>query len=31
MGKIMGELKKKHSDRIDFAKAGTILKKLLNK
>ena len=31
MGKIMGELKKKHSDRIDFAKAGTILKELLNK
>ena len=22
MGKVMGELKKKHSDEIDFAKAG---------
>ena len=31
MGKVMGELKKNHSDTIDFAKAGTILKQLLNK
>ena len=31
MGKVMGELKKNHSDSIDFSKAGTILKELLNK
>ena len=31
MGKVMGELKKKHSDEIDFAKAGIFLKQLLNK
>ena len=31
MGKVMGELKKKHSDSIDFSKAGSILKKILNK
>ena len=31
MGKIMGELKKNHSDNLDFAKAGTLLKGLLNK
>ena len=31
MGKVMGELKKKHSDTIDFSKAGAILKDLLNK
>ena len=31
MGKIMGELKKTHSDEIDFAKAGPIIKDLLNK
>ena len=31
MGKVMGELKKKHSDTIDFSKAGAILKELLNK
>ena len=31
MGKVMGELKKKHSDEVDFAKAGVILKELLNK
>ena len=31
MGKVMGELKKQHSDEIDFAKAGSILKQLLNK
>ena len=30
MGKVMGELKKQYSDEIDFAKAGTILKQLLN-
>ena len=31
MGKIMGELKKNYADSIDFSKAGTILKELLNK
>ena len=31
MGKVMGELKKKYADEIDFAKAGTLLKQLLNK
>ena len=31
MGKVMGELKKKHADEIDFAKAGVLLKQLLNK
>ena len=31
MGKVMGELKSKHSDTIDFSKAGAILKQLLNK
>ena len=31
MGKVMGELKKKHSDDIDFSKAGSILKEMLNK
>ena len=31
MGKVMGELKKNYSDSIDFSKAGTILKELLNK
>ena len=31
MGKVMGELKKKHADEIDFAKAGALLKQLLNK
>ena len=31
MGKVMGELKKKHADEIDFAKAGASLKQLLNK
>ena len=29
--KIMGELKKNYADKIDFAKAGAILKELLNK
>ena len=31
MGKVMGELKKQYPDNLDFAKAGTILKDLLNK
>ena len=31
MGKVMGELKKNYSDNLDFAKAGTFLKELLNK
>ena len=31
MGKVMGELKKQHSDEIDFPKAGALLKQLLNK
>ena len=31
MGKVMGELKKTHSDEIDFAKAGPLIKDLLNK
>ena len=31
MGKVMGELKKTHSDQIDFAKAGPMIKDLLNK
>ena len=30
MGKVMGELKKTHSDEIDFAKAGPIIKELLS-
>ena len=30
MGKVMAELKKLHSDEIDFAKAGPLIKKLLN-
>ena len=30
MGKVMGELKKNHSDDIDFSKAGSILKEILN-
>jgi len=30
MGKIMGELKKLHSDEIDFSKAGPLIKELLN-
>ena len=30
MGKVMGELKKRHADEIDFAKAGALLKQLLN-
>ncbi len=31
MGKVMGELKKNHSDKIDFSKAGSMIKELLNK
>ena len=31
MGKVMGELKKKYADEIDFSKAGALLKELLNK
>ena len=31
MGKVMGELKKNHSDSLDFSKAGIILKDILNK
>ena len=30
MGKIMGSLKKKYSDKIDFSKVNTIVKGLLN-
>ena len=30
MGKVMGELKKLYSDKIDFAKAGPLIKELLN-
>ena len=30
MGKVMGELKKNHADEIDFSKAGSLLKQLLN-
>ena len=31
MGKVMGELKKIHADEIDFSKAGSMIKELLNK
>jgi len=31
MGKVMGELKKKYADILDFAKAGSLLKELLSK
>ena len=31
MGKIMGELKKSHSDNLDFSLAGKLLKELLSK
>ena len=31
MGKVMGELKKNYSDSVDFSKAGSILKEMLNK
>ena len=30
MGKVMGELKKLHADDIDFAKAGVLIRELLN-
>jgi uncharacterized protein len=30
MGKVMGELKKLNADEIDFAKAGPLIKELLN-
>ena len=30
MGKVMGSLKKEYSDEIDFAKAGSLIKELLN-
>ena len=30
MGKIMGELKKNHSDSVDFSIAGKIIKEILN-
>ena len=31
MGKVMGELKNKYPDTLDFAKAGPLLKAILNK
>ena len=31
MGKVMGEFKKQYADSLDFAKAGSVLKELLNK
>ena len=31
MGKVMGDLKKLYPDNLDFAKAGPLLKELLNK
>ena len=31
LGKVMGELKKTHADEIDFSKAGSMIKELLNK
>ena len=31
MGNVMGALKKEYSDEIDFAKAGSLIKELLNK
>ena len=31
MGKVMGDLKREYADEIDFAKAGALLKQLLNK
>tara|TARA_A100000164_G_scaffold310339_1_gene287983 strand:+ start:44 stop:505 length:462 start_codon:yes stop_codon:yes gene_type:complete len=30
MGKVMGEIKKLYADEIDFAKAGPLIKELLN-
>ena len=31
MGKVMGKLKQDYSDSLDFSKAGSILKEILNK
>ncbi len=31
MGKVMSELKKNYSENLDFSKAGSLLKELLNK
>jgi hypothetical protein len=31
MGKIMGALKEEYSDNLDFSKAGSYLKEILNK
>ncbi len=31
MGKVMGELKKQNADEIDFAKAGVLIRQILNK
>ena len=31
MGKVMAELKKNYSDTLDFSKAGSIIKDILNK
>ena len=31
MGKVMGDLKREYADEIDFAKAGALVKQLLNK
>ena len=31
MGKVMSELKKKYADKLDFAKAGSLLRELLTK
>jgi uncharacterized protein YqeY len=31
MGKVMGALKKEFSDNLDFSKAGSYLKEILNK
>ena len=31
IGRVMGELKKKYSDTIDFSKAGEFIKEILNK
>ena len=30
MGKVMGELKSKHADKLDFSKGSGIIKGLLN-
>ena len=31
MGKVMGELKKKYADKLDFKKAGSLIRELLTK